>query len=381
MSSPYPRLAPALARILVLAATLGPVSFASSEDLAYSEQSPTGITVELLSTSDLLRKARGGVDPAAPGTGYRSRLDVSLTLDTDRLGLWPGGIVFLDAQSGQGGGLTQRHVGDTQVLSNIDAHRFTQLSEWWLEQAFLSDRLRLKLGRQDANADFACFDSGAFFLNSSFGLIPTVPIPTFPEPAVGVTASMDLSPRFNIALGAFDPALARVSAYPAPASFGIELRLASGAGGENRYRVGLWHVRPYPFEASGLHPPTGAWAIHGTLDKTLVATGDGRGLRVFAQVGLAPAITAGVDAYLGWGAVHTGLGAGRDQDSIGLGVAHARLARPQGPVGGSETAIELFYRVRVLPWLIMQPDIQYIVSPSGLYEDAFIAGLRVETRF
>jgi porin len=53
--------------------------------------------------------------------------------------------------------------------------------------------------------------------------------------------------------------------------------------------------------------------------------------------------------------------------------------RSGGLSEGNETAFEIFYKVQVLPWLSVQPDVQYIVNPGGDGEDAVAIGLRLET--
>jgi carbohydrate-selective porin OprB len=65
----------------------------------------------------------------------------------------------------------------------------------------------------------------------------------------------------------------------------------------------------------------------------------------------------------------------RDEDVVGVGVAWARLNR-----GGTkqETAIEVFYKAQVTRAVSIQPDIQYVVRPSGIYRDALAVGLRFE---
>ena len=75
------------------------------------------------------------------------------------------------------------------------------------------------------------------------------------------------------------------------------------------------------------------------------------------------------------GMVYTGLIPSRNDDVLGAGVAWARLNQ-----GGTnrETVVEWFYKARVTPWMSLQPDIQYIASPSGVYHDAFAVGLRFE---
>jgi len=60
----------------------------------------------------------------------------------------------------------------------------------------------------------------------------------------------------------------------------------------------------------------------------------------------------------------------------GLGIAHAKLYNR-----ANETAIELTYELQPLPFLFIQPDIQYIINPSGINQklnNCFAAFLRFE---
>jgi carbohydrate-selective porin OprB len=163
-----------------------------------------GVSFSLVSKADLLSKARGGLSDSV-ATRYRGHVDLVAQIDTERIGLWSGGTIFLAAQNGHGQGISEADVGDVQALSNIDAHSFTQMSEWFLEQVFLEERLRVKVGRQDAGADFACVEFGGEFLNSSFGLIPTAPVPTFPDPALGVSVFADVSDELSVGGGVYAP--------------------------------------------------------------------------------------------------------------------------------------------------------------------------------
>ena len=60
------------------------------------------------------------------------------------------------------------------------------------------------------------------------------------------------------------------------------------------------------------------------------------------------------------------------------GVAWARLNRSGTR---QETAVEVFYKAAITPWLSIQPDLQYIASPSGIYRDALAVGLRFQVTF
>ena len=75
------------------------------------------------------------------------------------------------------------------------------------------------------------------------------------------------------------------------------------------------------------------------------------------------------------GIVYKGLMSGRDDDVIGAGYAWAQL-NETGTL--QETVVELFYKAQITSWISLQPDIQYIGSPSGIHRDAIAVGLRFE---
>jgi porin len=65
---------------------------------------------------------------------------------------------------------------------------------------------------------------------------------------------------------------------------------------------------------------------------------------------------------------------------MGVGVASAHLCRQLRWMEGisGETTWEMFYRVQLTPWLAVQPDLQYVVNPGGVGENALAAGLRLD---
>lgn len=336
-----------------------------------------GIGFEFVSKADVLSKVRGGLSgPVA--ARYRGHVDFVTTLDTGRLGLWSGGKIVLVAQNGHGRGISERHVGDVQALSNIDARSFTQMSEWFLEQALAEGRFRVKIGRQDAGADFAFVEFGAEFLNSSFGLIPTAPVPTFPDPALGISAFADLTDELSAGMGVYRPTSLGWG-FARGLTVGFEVGFGPRSGNSEpatRYRAGFWYQRG-SIEAQA--PATAS--VYGAIDRVLVREGGGeQGLRGFLQVGTSSGAPNGVSDYLGAGVVYTGLLPGRDEDRIGLGVAHARLPAWAGG-HSAETDLELLYRVSPWPWLTLQPSVHWVLRPGGQGRNALVAGVRFETQF
>ncbi len=76
---------------------------------------------------------------------------------------------------------------------------------------------------------------------------------------------------------------------------------------------------------------------------------------------------------------------GRDGDQAGLAVTSVRVGRAPGGGAlatqfahhGNETVIELSYQAQVRPWLQVQPDFQYVVTPGGGIPDPNRPGQRV----
>jgi len=83
-----------------------------------------------------------------------------------------------------------RDVGDFQGVSNLDyGKNGGQVAEVWYEQKLLDEKLRLKLGKIDANSEFFFPTMGGYFLSSSPMLSPAhAATAAFPNPAMGVVA-------------------------------------------------------------------------------------------------------------------------------------------------------------------------------------------------
>lgn len=128
-------------------------------------------------------------------------------------------------------------------------------------------------------------------------------------------------------------------------------------------------------------------AVHGyslQVEQTVFREGDGSAediqtLGIFAafypRFPSEPVLSDAIGDTWAAGLVCTGLLPGRDKDAIGAGVVWAQLFQ-----GGTdrETAIEVFYKAAITHRVSLQPDLQYIVTPSGLHPDAIVAGVRLQ---
>ena len=360
-----------------------------------------GITAEYIYTGEIFSNAHGGIS-TRNATGYRGNFDLVLNLDTQGMGLWDGGRFFIYAEENHGKALSTRYVGDYQFFSNIDSFpraELTQVSEYWYQHNFADDTYWFKLGKQDANANFAYIDLGGDFINSSFGFMPTIPLVSYPNPGLGVALFAQFNEHIQLAGGVYD-------AVPHGGQWGfstlgengylsllhLEIKTQWGTDEQlpNTVRVGAWHhsgdwneitTDPEPRTFSQNY---GAWtSVEQLIWKEPGEEGDAQGLGLFGQFGWAPGNRSPVSEYYGAGLTYRGLVSGRDQDLLGLGMANAIFGAQQQAVGGQsfETAVELFYKCYVNDYMTIQPDVQFIANPGGLYRDALVPGMRFEVVF
>ena len=98
-----------------------------------------------------------------------------------------------------------------------------------------------------------------------------------------------------------------------------------------------------------------------------------------------------VNFYFDTGLSYKGLIPTRDNDTVGIGFGYAQLSngarsslRDEGanPIG-AEMVIELTYQAEITPWLIVQPDLQYIINPGGATDvnNALVIGGRAAITF
>ncbi len=66
-------------------------------------------------------------------------------------------------------------------------------------------------------------------------------------------------------------------------------------------------------------------------------------------------------------------------DITGIGVAHI-IFSDMLPGFTKETDLELFYKIQLTPYVVLQPDVHFISNPGGegQYRDAIVGGLRFE---
>ncbi len=358
-----------------------------------------GVVPELFLTTDGSVVASGGADSG--GTALRSLFDATVTLDGEKLLGWRGSRFFADFQVQRGtNGSTD--AGDLQAFSNIDGDDRSQLAKVWYEQVLWDRLLRVKVGKADANTDFAYVEHGFRLLNSSFGYSPTIlGFPTYPDPSFGAAAFVRPGGGVYCGGGLYDGAAQSGfktgqrgpdTLFGAPsdlfaiAEAGLRWRGADGAR-PGRLGIGGWrHTGDFARFQGGVENGTdGVYAVLDQLLWTPEDRGDSaRGLGGFVQVGIADQDVSPVDWHLGCGLSWTGPFASRPDDAVGLGLSYASFSDAPGAglKGDGELAVEAFYTWSATPWVRIKPDVQWIRDPGGAgLDDALVLTLRVAITF
>ena len=244
------------------------------------------------------------------------------------------------------------------------------------------------------------------FINSSFGfnneISNNIAVANFPVAAPGFRVKWE--PTENLYF------MAEISdGDPGKNEDGINLKLTSskvsfyelgyhfGDQEESRtmpgtYKLGCWYhsdkfddVRDTDENDDPLKHDDN-YGIYFIADQMLIPGEGKRGLGAFFQIGGVPDDRNEVDFYVGGGLHYQGIIPTREDDILGLAVAHASISEDLRDVekrDSHETAVELTYRAQISPWLGIQPGVQTIFNPGAdpSLDNAWVSIVRFEINF
>lgn len=350
-----------------------------------------GVIAEVDFTGQLFSKVRGGLDPGN-ATHAAGLVSVSLTLDTGRLGLWPGGTILVAAEHQNGSGVS-REVGSTSDIGTLDGspRHFTQLAALTLQQNLFDDRLVARIGKSDANVGFLDSELASLYLNGDFEPPGNIPMPTYPDPAFGLALFADPAPWLTLAAAAYGADLGVQEnggdgLFRGRAFAIAELTLHFEPFGlPGHYNAGAWmrsFETPDPAKPPGGRSFPRNYGAYALIEQQLTRESPrtpSQGLGAWFQLSWAPPDRNPIDLWVGGGLVYTGLVPGRDRDQIGVGVANVGLVAGPQTSGDPppEIVVECFYAIQLAPWLALQPDLQVIVDPAAGGRDALVIGAQL----
>jgi len=278
------------------------------------------------------------------GTG-----DFNFDLDFEKLSGWDGLRFHFSSIAAHGPGISERYVGDVNIISDYDPYDSLYLHEVWLEKSWFDRKLKVRAGKISADMEFPICSYA-----------DTIPLPLYPTGAPGMRVYFEPYSTifFQAAAYAGDP-------YE-PGRFlnrhGTYVRIARGDGagliGEAGSNIGY---------AADSKIPSGTWKFgvyHSTRDYRDVFNGarrrgnhgfylngdqtiwsenpkdknDLQGLALYVVAEYAPPDRNSYHYGFGGGPYYTGLWPGRDADMLYVNLLYTRFspdyAESVMPAGG-----------------------------------------------
>lgn len=362
-----------------------------------------GVTISGSYMTTVHTKSRHGGLLYKRGTSYHGLLNTAVEFDTQKMGLYPGGKLFVLFQNVHGKGLSEKYIGDTFIYNNVDAgKRTTQLSEYWYEQGFLDDKFKLKIGKQDANCEFQALDKGFEFINSGFNFIPNSAVPAYPNAAMGLTATIQPTDDIYVKYGFYDgQAVGSESGFNTIFHNGDTYKhygeigvTPDFKGHPGKYIIGTWYNSENVDELlsteatdAGVEPGlyTSNHGFYTEFEQMIFKEKidneeDDQGLTLIGQYSWAPPHKNEMTKYFGTAISYKGLIPKRDNDTLGVGINFANFSKRLGHIKG-ESVLEVFYKMALTPWLYIQPDFQLINKPYNADRSVIVFGIRTNIDF
>ena len=329
-----------------------------------------------------------------------STFDLNISFDPENLLGWKGGKFYIDLEGHAGRNPSEVLVGDLQVFDKQNSAPFLQVYELWYQQKLFADKLRLKIGKVDANSEFSVIDNGLLFLNSSSQVSPTISgFPTFPDPMPSINLFFTPNESHYVSLGAYhanrsvtfgDIVRRPENAQPTLngdffiSETGLKWRNGGAFVGNGNMKLGVW-AHTGIFTRFNGEQQKGAYGWYAIIDQSLWQPAgepeDGRGLRAFLEYGNTQSSVNIIDWHIGGGVAWQGPFPERPKDTVGFSPQYAHISPHAGLPKSYELAIETFYRLSVTGGIVIQPDLQYIINPGGQFTNTLVGTVRMEVDF
>ncbi|HVO95266.1 MAG TPA: carbohydrate porin [Terriglobales bacterium] len=366
-----------------------------------NELAAKGVTLDMSLTQAAQGIVHGGKDSGWQFSGGRG--DITLNLDSQKLGLWPGGFLNLEAEgnfipadnllksiNGKSGGLM--FVNSSQIYPtpagdnfNLPALNFTQ---------FLSPYFGLTIGKYatitgqsgDMN-EFAHGKGDNQFMNLAMNINPvlltTVPYSTLGtgvillptrDPHQAIVNVLIISSTGKASTSGFEDLDGNNITLIGEGRvrtdfFGLTGHQLFGAAFSNRKFSSIDQNARFVFENGAFEEKKGSWNLYYNFDQYLYEPkkGSGEGIGVFARLGASDGDPNFMHFFYSLGIGGKGVIPRRENDRYGFGFYYIDTSNPklQGLFRGvkllrDEYGFEAFYNIAITPWLQLTPDIQVV---------------------
>ncbi|WP_174821648.1 carbohydrate porin [Duganella rivi] len=383
---------------------------------ARSQYAQAGVSFRGDYVSETFANVSGGRDR---GSTYAQQLRLGADFDMARLAGWSGATLHFTINDRRGGGVSADYIGNRLPVQEVYGGPYTRLSEASIEQNLLDSRLNLRVGFFAMGNDLGGMAIGCQLVNAAFCAHPlsmsgNTGWYNYPNARWGAALRYQLQPELFFRTGAFqdnphlgdkDNAFRPFAAGTAGVILPLELEYAPGSSPRSKalpghYKLGLIYDTASAKRQGEPGTVDQRYGVYLLADQAIMRDkASGRGLALFGQFTANPKASAQITRWYAAGLVKTGTFAGRDADTLALGVVHAQLnprlrasaAAANPDVGGyaalpaGETVVELSYGWQPLRWLGVRADVQYIVDPGAFSyrstQNALAVGTQLKITF
>ncbi|MHC5060764.1 MAG: carbohydrate porin [Planctomycetota bacterium] len=380
-----------------------------------NELAMKGITFETEVTQIFQGNVHGGKN-TTDAWGYSGSADYWLKFDTQRMGLWPAGLITLHGETSFGNS-PFLSVGSILPV-NYDAllpepgnPGLTTLSEYYLTQ-FFSEEFGVLAGKVDPTtlADNNVFadNEKTQFINTGLRANPAV---FLYAPYTTMAAAAFYIPNDYLTIGLFatdnNSSVRRTgfdTAFHSPigTTFGMEWNIKVKPWGlPGHQRMGYAYSNKtftklkqdpriiLPPNSSGPEKQKGdAGVVWYNFDQYLYVEDDDptQGVGIFGRFGYTDGNANPIQRFYSFGIGGKGICQGRDNDTFGVGYYYVDLSNdlPRLLNLSSEQGVELFYNIEITKSIHITPDLQFIVDPGagfGNRDNAVVFGCRLQMSF
>jgi porin len=391
-----------------------------------TEWAKKGVTFDMSLTQTGMSVISGGTHH---GWEYSGRGDLTLNIDTQKLGLWPGGHITVEVEGNYNRSINLEPgamlpVNTNQIFPMMGRHELNipnvSIMQFFSPNfAVIAGKLATVSAHTGDMNEFAHGKGDTQFFNTALNINPAVSM-TVPYSTLGV--GVIILPTKNpaeaiISAMAFDGnGLANRSGFDtifkSNMNYAIEGRMKTDFFGMTGHQLaGLtYSTRSFAsldqnlhfiIENGGIEKKDSSWSFHYNFDQYLYEPkkGSGQGIGIFGRFGASDGNPNPIHYFYSLGIGGKGL-FGRPRDQFGIGGFYTDVSNPKITVHNEtrsllrdEYGVEAYYSFAITPWMKLTPDIQFvrgaqkdklvsIVPPVKTSVDtATVVGLRLQMIF
>ena len=352
-----------------------------------------GVTFDMSLTQTGMSVISGGTHH---GWEYSGRGDLTLNIDTQKLGLWPGGFITVEVEGNYNRSINLETgamlpVNTNQIFPTMGSDQLN-IPNVSIMQFFshyfgvFAGKLATITSHSGDMNEFAHGKGDTQFLNLALNINPavslTVPYSTLgagviilptKNPAEAVINMMAYDGNGEAESSGFDTIFKSNTNYAIEGRvrtdfLGLTGHQLAGVTYSTRSFASLDQDLHFIIENGAIEQEDSSWSFHYNFDQYLYEPkkGSGQGIGIFGRFGASDGDPNPVHYFYSLGIGGKGV-LGRPLDQFGIGYYYMDISNPKftGPVETreflrDEYGVEAYYSFAITPWMKLTPDIQVV---------------------